>query len=59
MGKISLFLISREEDKEMEKELIRFISLLLFSGTNTHKFFLNFTLVFSKAEGETFMEALL
>lgn len=59
MGKISLFLISREEDKEMEKELIRFISLLLFSGTNTYKVFLNFTLVFSKAEGETFMEALL
>lgn len=43
MGKISLFLISREEDKEMEKELIRFISLLLFSGKNTYKFFLNFS----------------
>lgn len=38
--KLSPFLISKEEDKEMEKEVIILISSLLFSGANTYELYL-------------------
>lgn len=40
VGKFSPFLISREEDKGMEKKVIILISSLLFFGANTYKLYL-------------------